>query len=116
MLKLKSAALALALAAAVGAHAADPIKVGVALDISGPFATIGAETRDGLNLAIEQLGGKLGGFDAEFLQTDFAGNPEPWNSYMELFVDGPATHGEYCEMVGMSNMFKLSLERLDEES
>jgi len=46
----------------------------------------------------------------------FAGNPEPWNSYMELFVDGPATHGEYCEMVGMSNMFKLSLERLDEES
>src|SRR5690606_31825774 len=76
MLKLKSAALALALAAALGAHAADPIKVGVALDVSGPFATIGAETRDGLNLAIEQLGGKLGGFDAEFLQTDFAGNPE----------------------------------------
>lgn len=76
MLKLKSAAFALALATALGAHAADPIKVGVALDISGPFATIGAETRDGLNLAIEQLGGKLGGFDAEFLQTDFAGNPE----------------------------------------
>jgi len=46
----------------------------------------------------------------------FAGDQEPWNSYMARFVDGPATHGEYCEMVGMSNMFKLSLERLDEEA
>jgi len=53
--------------------------VGVALDISGPFATIGAETRDGLNLAIEQLDGKLGGASAVFLQTDFAGSPEQAN-------------------------------------
>lgn len=45
----------------------------------------------------------------------FAGNPAPWEDYIARFVDGPATHGEYCEMVGMSNMFKLSLERLDEE-
>lgn len=44
-----------------------------------------------------------------------AGEQEPWDEYVAKFVDGPATHGEYCEMVGMSNMFKLSLERLDEE-
>ncbi|SAI72651.1 ABC transporter substrate binding protein [Bordetella ansorpii] len=55
---------------------ADPIKVGIANDISGPFAALGAEARDGFNLAIKQLGGKLGGQPAEFLQTDMAGNPE----------------------------------------
>ncbi|SAI48555.1 ABC transporter substrate binding protein [Bordetella ansorpii] len=55
---------------------ADPIKVGIANDISGPFAALGAEARDGFNLAIKQLGGKLGGQPAEFLQTDMGGNPE----------------------------------------
>src|SRR5260221_9266390 len=37
------------------------IKVGIANDISGPFAALGAEARDGFNLAIKQLGSKLGG-------------------------------------------------------
>ncbi|NLG66888.1 MAG: CoA transferase subunit A [Actinobacteria bacterium] len=45
-----------------------------------------------------------------------AGDTHLWTDYVARFIDGPATHGEYCEMVGMSNMFKLSLERLDEES
>src|SRR5258705_8646835 len=49
---------------------ADTIKVGIANDISGPFAALGAEARDGFNLAIKQLGSKLGGQPAEFLQTD----------------------------------------------
>ncbi|MCU0808187.1 MAG: ABC transporter substrate-binding protein, partial [Candidatus Contendobacter sp.] len=87
MLKLKNAALTLALCGALSAHAADPIKVGVALDISGPFATIGAEIRDGFNLAIEQLGGKLGGMPAEFLQTDFAGNPEQANQLVNRYLE-----------------------------
>ncbi len=86
MLKLKNAALSLALCGALSAHAADPVKVGVALDISGPFATIGAETRDGLNLAIERLDGKLGGVPAEFLQTDFAGNPEQANQLVNRYL------------------------------
>lgn len=55
---------------------ADPIKVGIANDISGPFSALGAEARDGFNLAIKQLGGKLGGQPAEFLQTDMGGNPD----------------------------------------
>lgn len=86
MLKLKNAALSLALCGALSAHAADPVKVGVALDISGPFATIGAETRDGLNLAIERLSGKLGGVPTEFLQTDFAGNPEQANQLVNRYL------------------------------
>lgn len=75
MLKMKQAALAVALCVAFGAQAA-PVKVGIALDISGPFSALGTESRDGFNLAIEKLGGKLGGVEAEFLQTDFGGNPE----------------------------------------
>ena len=53
-----------------------PSKVGIANDISGPFSALGAEARDGFNLAIKQLGGKLGGQPAEFLQTDMGGNPD----------------------------------------
>jgi len=55
---------------------ADTVKVGIANDISGPFSALGAEARDGFNLAIKQLGGKLGGQPAEFLQTDMGGNPD----------------------------------------
>ncbi|MYZ42699.1 ABC transporter substrate-binding protein [Schauerella aestuarii] len=55
---------------------AQTIKVGIANDISGPFSALGAEARDGFNLAIKQLGGKLGGQPAEFIQTDMAGNPD----------------------------------------
>jgi len=65
-----------ALALAPGLANADPIKVGIANDISGPFAALGAEARDGFNLAIKELGGKLGGQQAEFLQTDMGGNPD----------------------------------------
>ncbi|WP_459616824.1 ABC transporter substrate-binding protein [Bordetella sp. 2513F-2] len=67
---LAVAALAPALAQA------EPVKVGIANDISGPFSALGAEARDGFNLAIKQLGGKLGGQPAEFLQTDMGGNPD----------------------------------------
>lgn len=55
---------------------ADSIKVGIANDISGPFAAIGAEARDGFNLAIQQLDGKLGGQPADFIQTDMGGSPD----------------------------------------
>ena len=37
------------------AFAQAPIKVGIANDLSGPFAALGAEARDGFNLAIKQI-------------------------------------------------------------
>lgn len=61
------AAAALAPAFVPALAQADTIKVGIANDISGPFAALGAEARDGFNLAIKQLGSKLGGQPAEFL-------------------------------------------------
>ena len=44
MLQMKKVALALVLGSALAAHAED-IKVGIALDISGPFSALGAEAR-----------------------------------------------------------------------
>lgn len=84
---LAAAALCLAAgSASLAAAAAETVKVGVALDISGPFAGPGAEIRDGLNLAAKQLGNKLGGLPAEFLQADTAGNPETARQVADRFL------------------------------
>ena len=77
MQSMKKFAVALALFGAAAVHAAD-IKVGIALDISGPFAALGAEARDGFELAIEKLGGQLGGQPAEFLRSDFISGVTVW--------------------------------------
>src|SRR5690625_759061 len=69
----------------LGSHAA-PIKVGIANDISGPFSAIGAEARDGFNLAIEHLDGKLGGQEAEFLQNDMAGSPDQARQLVNRYI------------------------------
>ena len=63
-----------------------PIKVGIALDVSGPFAGPGAEARDGFALAIKQLGSKLGGQPAQFIQTDMAGSPDQAKQLVDRYV------------------------------
>ena len=85
MLQMKKVVLALVLGSALAAHAED-IKVGIALDISGPFSALGAEARDGFDLAIDQLGGQLGGQPAEFLRTDFGGSPEQANQLVARYL------------------------------
>lgn len=76
MKTLKLHVIAALLAAPGALYAQNPIKVGIANDISGPFSALGAEARDGFNLAIKMLDGKLGGHPAEFLRTDMGGNPD----------------------------------------
>ena len=68
------------------ALAQTPIKVGIANDLSGPFAALGAEARDGFNLAIKQLGNKLGGQPAEFIQTDMGGNPDQARQLVTRYI------------------------------
>ncbi len=80
------ALLGAALVSTCLAAAAQPVKVGIAQDLTGPFAALGAEARDGFNLAIKQLGGKLGGVDAEFLTQDMAGNPDAARQLVERFI------------------------------
>ena len=59
------AALAGWAAATLSAAAEDKVKVGLIVTLSGPPAVLGGQVRDGFNLAVKTLGGKLGGLDAE---------------------------------------------------
>ena len=87
MSSLRCCAIALAAwALCADALAADPVKVGVALDISGPFAAGGAEARDGINLAVKLLGNTLGGQPAEFVQTDTAGSPDQAKQVVDRMI------------------------------
>ncbi len=49
---------------------ADSLKIGMMLTLSGPPAPLGEHARDGFNLAVEQLGGQLGGVDTEVVIVD----------------------------------------------
>jgi branched-chain amino acid transport system substrate-binding protein len=68
-LKLFGLAL-LAGASAQPALAADKIKIGVIVTLSGPAAALGGQVRDGFSLAIKDLGGKMGGKDVEVVIAD----------------------------------------------
>ena len=72
-MKLAMAALAafsgLALAAS-SAAAQEKLKIGIIVTLSGPSAVLGGQVRDGFNLAVKSLGGKLGGLDTEVVVTD----------------------------------------------
>jgi branched-chain amino acid transport system substrate-binding protein len=81
-----AAGFACAALALVATAQAQTIKVGIAQDLTGPFAALGAEARDGFNLAIRQLGGKLGGVAAEFIAQDMGGNPDSARQLVERLV------------------------------
>jgi branched-chain amino acid transport system substrate-binding protein len=53
-----------------GAHAQDKLKVGLLLTLSGPSAVLGQQARDGFQLAVKEMGGKLGGREVEVVVVD----------------------------------------------
>jgi len=60
----------LALGMVAGAAKADEVRIGLMYTLSGPPAALGEQARDGFLLAVEQLGGQLGGLDAEIIVVD----------------------------------------------
>jgi branched-chain amino acid transport system substrate-binding protein len=64
------AALAAWAAMNISAAADDKVKVGLIVTLSGPSAVLGGQVRDGFNLAVKTLGGKLGGLDTEVVVVD----------------------------------------------
>src|SRR3982751_521627 len=56
--------------AAGHAFAQEKLKIGVITRLSGPAAVLGQQSRDGLQLAIKDLGGKMGGRDVEVVVVD----------------------------------------------
>jgi branched-chain amino acid transport system substrate-binding protein len=55
---------------AFGAQAQEKLKIGLLLTLSGPSAVLGQQARDGFQLAVKEMGGKLGGRDVEVFVTD----------------------------------------------
>ena len=84
--------LTLAAAAAVGltasaAGAQDKLKIGLITTLSGPPAALGVQQRNGLQLAIKQLGGKLGGREVELIIQDDELKPDVAVSKVKAFVE-----------------------------
>jgi branched-chain amino acid transport system substrate-binding protein len=62
--------LAAIVLAGAPAQAQEKLKIGVIATLSGPPAVLGQQLRNGFNLAVKTLGGKLGGRDTEVIVAD----------------------------------------------
>jgi branched-chain amino acid transport system substrate-binding protein len=69
--RLKFASLAVLLSATAGqAVAQEKLKIGVIVTLSGPAAALGQQARNGFELAVKDLGGKMAGRDVEVTVVD----------------------------------------------
>jgi len=74
-------------ASAIGtAQAANAVKVGFLSTLSGPAAGLGVDIRDGFQLAVKHLNGKLGGLPAEVIVADDQQNPNTGKQVTERFL------------------------------
>src|SRR3954466_7471629 len=53
-----------------GAYGQEKLKIGIIATLSGPPAVLGQQLRNGFNLAVKDLNGKLGGRDVEVIVAD----------------------------------------------
>ncbi|WP_417792844.1 ABC transporter substrate-binding protein [Terasakiella pusilla] len=74
-----------------GAFAAEPVKLGVMLPYTGTYAALGDAITKGLELAINENGGKLGGRDVEFVTIDSEANPGKAPQNMNRLINGEGT-------------------------
>jgi branched-chain amino acid transport system substrate-binding protein len=84
-LSLSAGLLALGIA---GAQAQEPIKIGVVSVLSGPQAALGQQLRDGFQLAVDQMGGKLGGRPVQITVIDDELKPDVAVGKVRGFVEG----------------------------
>jgi branched-chain amino acid transport system substrate-binding protein len=68
------------------AQAADKVKIGLVSTLSGPAGALGVDMRDGFNLAVKHLGGKLGGLPADVQASDDQFNPDTGKQIVDRFV------------------------------
>lgn len=83
---LKGVALA-AMALGGPALAEDAVKIGVITTLSGPAGYLGQDIRDGLQLAIDMEGGKLGGVPVELLVEDDGRKPGNGRQIAEKYMN-----------------------------
>jgi branched-chain amino acid transport system substrate-binding protein len=63
------------LALCAPSQAADQVKLGLITPLSGPISPAGTETKRGVDLALEELGNKLGGLPVKYTAVDDKTNP-----------------------------------------
>src|SRR6188474_1644077 len=79
-------AMALALALAQPALAADKIKIGFVSTFSGPTAAIGNDMRNSFELALDHLDRKIGGLPVEVIYEDDGQKPDIGRQKSEKLV------------------------------
>jgi branched-chain amino acid transport system substrate-binding protein len=70
-----------------GAQGQEKLKVGVIATLSGPPAVLGQQLRNGFNLAVKNLNGKLGGRDVEVIVADDELKPDLAVNKVKTLVD-----------------------------
>jgi branched-chain amino acid transport system substrate-binding protein len=72
---------------ATQAAAQDKLKVGILTTLSGPPAALGVQQRNGFQLALKQLGGKLGGREVELIVQDDELKPDVAVGKAKAFIE-----------------------------
>jgi branched-chain amino acid transport system substrate-binding protein len=72
---------------ASAADAEDNLKVGIIATLSGPPAVLGQQLRNGFQLAVKDLGGKLGGREAEIFVADDELKPDVAVTKVKSLID-----------------------------
>jgi branched-chain amino acid transport system substrate-binding protein len=86
--KLLVAAAAACLALTSAASAEDKVKIGIITTLSAAAGAVpGQQQRNGFELAVKTLGGKLGGREAEILVADDELKPDIAVTKVKAFVD-----------------------------
>jgi branched-chain amino acid transport system substrate-binding protein len=75
------------LSALTPAQAQDKLKIGILTTLTGPPAVLGGQLRNGFQLAVKTLGGKLGGREAEIIVADDELKPDVAVSKVKGFVE-----------------------------
>ncbi|WP_457325576.1 ABC transporter substrate-binding protein [Roseateles sp. P5_E11] len=111
-MSMKSKIAILGAAALAVAGAAQAAVIGLVAPLSGPQALVGQDQVDGFNLAVEQLGGKLGGQPLTLLKEDDQLKPEIGQQAVRKLIDKDKVDA----IVGLSfsNVLMGSLPRLVE--
>jgi branched-chain amino acid transport system substrate-binding protein len=100
--KLAWALTALGIATAP-AQAADEIRLGFIVDVAGPFAALSEEMTRGFDLAIEHLGGKMGGLPVKVFKGDSKNSPDVGVTEASRFMDRDQV--QFVTGILLSNVF-----------
>ncbi len=106
---LYAGAIAACLFSCIGLAMAD-IRIGISAPLSGAQAIVGQDQVDGFALAVDQLGGKLGGHKAFVLKEDDQLRPDVGGQLTQKFIEKERV--DVLVGLGFSNVVMASLRRI----